>query len=113
MLMSLPDTARISVPATLARELLAGAERLPHYENKEFYSSDLQAYVCSSVREACPDGFDWVISLIRDRVAGRPYCVLLQGLRFDEDHKLFVALNRAFGELVGLPYEEPRAQRPQ
>ncbi len=110
MLMPLPDTARIDVPPTLARELLEGAERLPVYENKDFYSPDLQAFVYSSVREAYPDDFDWIVDLIKERIAQWPYCVLIQGLLFDEHHRLFVALNRAFGELVGLPYQEPRAQ---
>jgi len=70
----------------------------------------LQASVHTGVREACPDGFDWIVGLIKERIASWPYCVLLKGLRFDEGHRLFVAINRAFGELVGLPYEEPRAQ---
>jgi len=110
MLAPFPDTARINIPSALARQLFEGAERLPLYENKEFYSSALQALVHTSVREAYPDGFDWIVSLIKERIASWPYCVLLQGLRFDEGHRLFVAINRAFGELVGLPYEEPRAQ---
>jgi hypothetical protein len=105
-----PDTARIDIPPTLARHLLEGAERLPLYENKDFYSPDLQAFVYSSVREAYPDDFDWIVDLIKERVAQRPYCVLIHGLQFDEHHRLFVALNRAFGELVGLPYQQPRAQ---
>ncbi|MDQ2920020.1 MAG: TauD/TfdA family dioxygenase [Acidobacteriota bacterium] len=110
MLTPFPDRARINIPPALAGELLEGAERLPLYENKDFYSPALQAFVYSSVREAYPDGFDWVVNLIKERIAQWPYCVLVQGLRFDERHRLFVALNRAFGELVGLPYEEPRAQ---
>lgn len=110
MLMPLPDTARIDVPPTLARELLEGAERLPRYENKDYYSLTLQAFVCSSVREAYPDGFDEIVGLIKEQIAKWPYVVLVRGLRFDERHRLFVALNRAFGELVGLPYVEPRAQ---
>ncbi len=105
-----PDTARINVPSMLADELLKKAERLPRYENKDFFAPELQALVHSSVREANPDGFDWIVNLIKERIAQRPYCVLLQGLRFDEGHRLFVALNRAFGELVGLPYQKPRAQ---
>jgi hypothetical protein len=40
----------------------------------------------------------------------RPYCALVQGLRFDEGNRLFVGINRAFGELVARPYEKPRAQ---
>lgn len=105
-----PDTARINIQSTLADELLKGAERLPRYENKDFFAPELQALVHTSVREANPDGFDWIVNLIKERIAQRPYCVLLQGLRFDEGHRLFVALNRAFGELVGLPYQKPRAQ---
>lgn len=105
-----PDTARINIQSTLADELLKGAERLPRYENKDFFAPELQALVHSSIREANPDGFDWIVNLIKERIAQRPYCVLLQGLRFDEGHRLFVALNRAFGELVGLPYQKPRAQ---
>jgi hypothetical protein len=110
MLAPFPDTAIVDIPSTLARELLAGAERLPHYDNKDFYSLALQAEVNDGVREACPDGFDEIVGLIKEQIAKLPYCVLVRGLRFDEDHKVFVAINRAFGELVGLPYQEPRAQ---
>lgn len=110
MLAPFPDTARISIPSTLARELLEGAKRLPLYENKDFYSPDLQGFVYTSVRDAYADDFDWVVNQIKERVAQWPYCVLITGLEFDEHHRVFVALNRAFGELVGLPYQEPRAQ---
>ena len=105
-----PDTAIINIPSGLAREVLEGAQRLPRYENKDFYSPDLQAFVYSSVREAYPDDFDWIVNQIKKRIVQWPYCVLVKGLEFDDNHRLFVALNRAFGELVGLPYEEPRAQ---
>lgn len=110
MLAPFPDTARISIPSTLARELLEGAKRLPLYENKDFYSPDLQGFVYTSVRDAYADDFDCVVNQIKERVAQWPYCVLITGLEFDEHHRVFVALNRAFGELVGLPYQEPRAQ---
>jgi hypothetical protein len=110
MLAPLPDTATTKISSTLAGELLKAAEGLPWYENEEFYSSALQGFVHDSIREACPDGFDSVVGLIRERIARRPYCALLQGLRFDEGNRLFVAINRAFGELVGLPFQKPRAQ---
>jgi hypothetical protein len=110
MLAPLPETATIRLPASLARELLEAAERLPWYENDEFYSPALQESVHNSIREACPDGFDFVVNSIGERIARWPYCALLQGLRFDEGNKLFVAINRAFGELVGLPFKKPRAQ---
>lgn len=110
MLAPFPDTGRIEVSPALARELLKSAERLPLYDNKEFYSTAVQESVLDCIREACPDGFDWLIRSIRERIAQRPYCVLVQGLRFDEGNRLFVAINRAFGELVAGPYEKPRAQ---
>ncbi len=105
-----PDTGRIDVSSPLARDLLLGAERLPRYDNKEFYSPALQSLVLDGVREACPDGFDWLVGLIKERIAQWPYFILLNGIRFDEGNKLFVAINRAFGELVARPYEKPRAQ---
>lgn len=110
MLAPFPETGRIDVSSTLARELLKSAESLPLYDNKEFYSSALQALVLNRIREDCPDGFDWLVGQVRERIAQRPYCVVLNGLRFDEGNRLFVAINRAFGELVAPPYQKPRAQ---
>lgn len=110
MATAFPDAARIDVSANLAEGLLNAAERLPQYANKDFYSTDLQTLVSTRVREACPDGFDWIVNMVRDRIARRPYCAVVRGLRFDDGNRLFVALNRAFGELVARPYEEPRAQ---
>jgi hypothetical protein len=105
-----PDTGRIDVSPAVARELKKGAERLPLYDNKEFYSPGLQMLVRDRIRQACPDGFDQLISLVRERIAQWPHCVLLGGLLFDEGNRLFVAINRAFGELVAPPYQKPRAQ---
>jgi hypothetical protein len=110
MLAPFPDTARLEVSPALAVDLLKAAERLPRYQHQEFYSTTLQTFIRDSVRDACPDGFDGLIGLLRERIATWPYCVLLRGLNFDPGHRLFVALNRAFGELVGLPFKEPRAQ---
>jgi hypothetical protein len=110
MLTPLPETGRIEVSSALAGELLKATERLPLYDNKEFYSTDLQRLVRDRIREACPDDFDGLVNLIKERMAVWPYCVVVQGLRFDEGNRLFVAVNRAFGELVAGPYEKPRAQ---
>lgn len=106
----LPASARVNVEPSLARELLDAAERLPRYDNKEFYSPGLQTLVRERVREGSTDGFDSLISQIHERLDQWPYCVLVQGLSFDEGNKVFVAINRAFGELVAKPYEKPRAQ---
>jgi TfdA family taurine catabolism dioxygenase TauD len=105
-----PSEARVNVSASVARGLFAAAERLPRYDNREFYSSELQMRVCEAVREGSPRGFDAIVSEIRQRLSRRPYCALVNGLVFDEGNKVFVAINRAFGELVARPYEKPRAQ---
>ncbi|MGH8487901.1 MAG: hypothetical protein ACREXS_03235 [Gammaproteobacteria bacterium] len=110
MLTPFPETGRIEVPLALTSDLLKGAECLPLYDNKEFYSPALQRLVRDRIREACPDRFDWLIAQIRERIVRWPYCALVRGLRFDAGNRLFVSLNRAFGELVARPYEKPRAQ---
>ena len=109
-MMPFPAQSTIKVNDTLARDLLRAAESLPDYDNQEFYSTSLQASVLEQVRAAAPDEFDSLINQIKDRLAGPPYCALVQGLAFDNGNKVFVAVNRAFGELVARPYEKPRAQ---
>lgn len=105
-----PDSARVDVDSRVAREIIAAAERLPLYDNREFYSTDLQAHVFNSVRESCAEAFDALITDIKQHLARRPYCALVRGLSFDKGNRVFVAINRAFGELVARPYEKPRAQ---
>jgi len=105
-----PEHARVNVGDTLARDLLRAAEALPEYDNREFYSTALQASVLEDVREAAPDAFDSLVAQIKERLAHWPYCALVRGLAFDPGNKVFVAVNRAFGELVARPYEKPRAQ---
>lgn len=110
MLAPFPESQKLHVPESLSRELALASERLPLYDNKDFYSVELQQFVHDSIREANPDGFDSLVDSIKERLRVRPYCALVSGLRFDEGNRLFVALNRAFGELVARPYEKPRAQ---
>lgn len=110
MLAQFPETARIEVSVTLASDLLAAAERLPLYENQDFYSTALQESVLERVGHTSRVGFAELIAQIKERLARPPYCVIVNGLRFDEGNKVFVAVNRAFGELVAGPYEKPRAQ---
>jgi hypothetical protein len=106
----LPDAAKVHVPQPFADEFLRAAESLPVYENQAFYSTDLQSFVHGRIRQASPSSFDWLVGEIRARLGRRPYCALVQGMCFDEGNRLFVGLNRAFGELVARPYEKPRAQ---
>src|SRR5215217_5771252 len=98
MLAPLPDAARVHVPAPLADALLRAAERLPRYDNQAFYSTDLQSSVQDRIRQASPSGFDWLVGEVRSRIARRPHCALVLGLRFDEGNRLFVGISRAFGE---------------
>jgi hypothetical protein len=106
----LPNAAKVQVPTSLADALLHAAESLPEYDNQEFYSTDLQSFVHDRIRQASRSDFDWLVGEIRSRIARRPYCALVQGIRYDEGNRLFVGINRAFGELVARPYEKPRAQ---
>ncbi len=108
--MPFPESAKVNVSSALARDLLEAAERLPNYDNREFYDTSLQLLVMQQVREAAPEEFDALIEQIKERLDRAPYCALVQGLAFDPGNKLFVAVNRAFGELVARPYEKPRAQ---
>ena len=109
-MISFPEKSTVRVSETLARELLRAAESLPQYDNREFYSTSLQASVLAGVRAAAHDAFDSLIDDIKQRLASWPYCALVKGLDFDPGNKVFVAINRAFGELVARPYEKPRAQ---
>jgi hypothetical protein len=45
MLAPFPERNKLNVSEPLASELLRAAERLPLYDNKEFYSTDLQQFV--------------------------------------------------------------------
>jgi hypothetical protein len=110
MLTPLPNTGRIEVPHALARDLRKAVDGLPLYDNRAFYAIGLQNLVRDRTREACPDGFDWLVAQVAESLARWPYCTVVRGLRFDEGNRLFVGLNRAFGELVAPPYEPPRAQ---
>ncbi len=107
---SFPESARIEVPPSLATDLLRVTEKLPLYENKAFYDLFLQETVYDTIRAGCLDGFDWLIREIRTRLKIAPFSVLINGLKFDGGNRLFVALNRAFGDLVARPYKKPRAQ---
>jgi hypothetical protein len=106
---SLPVSAKVMVVPSLARGLLRTAERLPHFDNKDFYSTELQTQVHAALREE-NKALDSLIQQIEARLRSWPYCALVQGLWFDEGNKVFVGLNRGFGELVARPYEKPRAQ---
>jgi hypothetical protein len=110
MLAPFPDSAVINVPGTVASDLLRAAETLPLYDNKDFYSIMLQSLVAETIRENCRDSFDWLTGMIGERIARWPYCVLIRDLHFDRGNRLFIAINRAFGPMVALPYREPRAQ---
>ncbi len=109
MLAPLPESAKVKVEPSLARALFSAAKRLPHFDNKAFYSVELQSMVHEALREKT-SGLDSLTKDIERRLNQAPYCVLVQGLSFDEGNKVFVGINRAFGELVARPYEKPRAQ---
>ena len=106
---SLPVSAHVIVAPSLARRLLKTAEQLPLFDNREFYSPELQTMVHDALRED-NHGLDSLIEQVELRLKRPPYCALVQGLSFDEGNKVFVGINRGFGKLVARPYEAPRAQ---
>ena len=100
MLPPLPEITTVEVPSELALELLAAAEALPLYGNEEFYAPDLQLYVSDQIRRAGPAKFCMACGGNKGTPGlSVPIALLAQGLQFDEGNKVFVALNRAFGEL--------------
>src|SRR4051812_41091012 len=100
MTVELPPSARIFVPPELANQLLDAAVRLPEYDNRDFYDPGVQASVFERIRQGSVEGFDGLVRQIRQRLEQRPYCAVVTGLKFDEGNRLFVGLNRSFGELV-------------
>jgi hypothetical protein len=109
-LLAFPESSKVKVPPEISADLFNAADALPLYDNKEFYSQALQQSILSRIETASGKSFDWLVGTIRSCLTVRPYCTLVRGLRFDAGNKLFVAINRAFGELVAPPYEKPRAQ---
>jgi hypothetical protein len=106
----LPGAAVVQVERRVANQLYDCAERLPRFENRDFYLSSTQERVRSEIRESSRESLDWLIGEIRARLLRPPYTALVRGLSFDCGNRLFVAINRSFGEMVALPYKEPRAQ---
>ena len=47
----LPESARVKVAPSLADDLLRAAERLPRYDNREFYATELQSMIYEALRE--------------------------------------------------------------
>ncbi|MBE9069033.1 TauD/TfdA family dioxygenase [Leptolyngbya cf. ectocarpi LEGE 11479] len=107
-----PNSAIINVPVPLARQLFEVAEQLPWRSNQEYYDVACQTEVFNKLQEACGEGFQGLIAAIQDCLETPPFSALVKGLQFDQGHRLFVALNRAFGVLVATPYDHksPRNQ---
>ena len=106
----LPESVRIKAEPQLAESLAKAAEDLPTYESKDLYAFELQAEIHDRIRQAAPDGFDSLVGQIRETLSRPPFTTLVQNLQFDQNHGVFVALNRALGNLVSGPYKPPRAQ---
>ena len=109
-MLPLPESARIRVEPKLAKALHAAARTLPHREGKDLYSFDVQAVIQDCVRQGAAEGYDRLAGEIREALGRPPYAALVSNLEFDDNHGVFIAINRAFGNLVALPYQPPRAQ---
>src|SRR5215213_2044262 len=109
-MLPLPESARIKVEPKLAKALRAAAETLQPHDGKDLYSFDVQAAIHDRVRQGWAEGYDTLVAEIRERLGRPPYTALVSNLEFDDQHGVFLAINRAFGNLVALPYQPPRAQ---
>ena len=89
MFAPLPESAIVKVERTLSRDLLAAAKALPEYDNREFYSTELQTRVRDHFEQGC-HGFEDLVGRIEQRLSKWPYCVLVNGLSFDEGNKIFI-----------------------
>lgn len=105
-----PEVKKIMISPVHAKTLRQAAENLPSYDGKVLYSLDVQSTIHHQIRQANSDAFDSLIAQIKTHLAQRPYYALVHGLQFDHSYQLFVAINRAFGDLVAGPYEPPRRQ---
>jgi hypothetical protein len=79
---SLPDSAKVNVSHALARDLHDAAQRLPHYDNREFYSTSLQISVLEKIRAVSPDAFDSLIDEIKARLRRRQQSLRRSQSRF-------------------------------
>lgn len=106
----LPDPCRIRVDEGLGRELLGGCAAVPPYSAEELYGTALQTEIREAVRHGAPARFDDLIKRIRQRLDVAPFSVVVRGIPFHLDERLFIAVCRALGELIAPPLQKPRAQ---
>ncbi|NQZ09662.1 MAG: TauD/TfdA family dioxygenase [Algicola sp.] len=106
----LPDSAILTVAENTVGQLLAAAEQLPQYANRDFYDPQIQLKVYYHIRNRCQPEFDEVVQQIKACLQRPPFGVLIRGLQFDEHYRVFVALNRALGLMVARPYDEKTAR---
>ena len=107
---ALPKSTQVQIPPALAEELLQAASRLPVHDNRAYYDPVLQEKTWARLRAGCAGPLEWLVAEARARLSRPPYFALVSGLAFDLENRLFVGLNRAFGELVAPVYKKPRAQ---
>ena len=111
-MITLKEDAIIEVSHALAHQLLVASERLPAFNNQDYYESANQKVVYHKIKQSCFPEFDNLIDQIKVKLKNPPYSVLVKGLLFDQHYRVLVALNSAFGLLVARPFnkETPRAQ---
>lgn len=106
----LPEHCWIRADQRLGRELLAGGATLRDFGDEELYGYEIQDEIRHAVRGASPAGFDQLIARIEEGLAEAPFALVVRGIPFDVDERLFVATCRALGEMIAPPLQKPRAQ---
>lgn len=104
------QTPKIALSDEQAQDLFNAANALPLHDVNDYYAVELQTAVYEQLAAACPKTFQWLIDEIKSSLQKPPYYALVEGLKLDDGHRLFVAINRAFGELVASPFKKPRQQ---
>ncbi len=106
----LPNASIIAIPPEDADMLLKAAERQPVRDDLAYYDPEVLLSLYRGVRNEHPATFDKVIAAIRAGVSEAPYCVIVRGLKFDEEKRLYLSIARGLGDFVVPPHKEPRTR---
>ena len=107
-----PEAAIVTVPSTLAADLIGAAGKYPPAAPADYYDVLRQSRARDEIRAGCRDGFDRLVAEIDVRLATPPFSALVRGLAYDDSHRVFVAVCRSLGELISPPrdHHPTRAQ---
>lgn len=107
---ALPESSIIKISSHDADLLLNAAENQPAHDDLAYYDPQVLLTLYRGVRNLNPVIFDKIINVIKTQIKESPYCVIVRGLRFDAEKRLYLAIARGLGNFIIPPYKEPRAR---